>query len=101
MHLLDIARALDRTVTLPDDILRAVLVTELRVPNPFVPAASIGRGLSIEPIDIGWRHGCGGPSVQGRAVDLITPLAGRPATLHRVTGAGVEPLLARIEAWLA
>jgi uncharacterized protein (TIGR03083 family) len=103
VHLLDIAHALDldRTIAIPGDVLAAVLVTELRIPNPFVPAARLGRGLSVEATDIGWRHGRGESLVHGRATDLITALAGRPATLPRLTGSGVAPLRARIETWLA
>lgn len=96
VHLLDIAHALDRPVALPPDVLRAVLNTELRVPNPFVPAARLGRGLTLEAVDIDWRTGGDGPLLRGAAIDLISALAARPATLERIEGPGAQKLRERI-----
>lgn len=99
VHLLDIAHPLGREVTLAHDVLSTVLNTELCLPNPFVPAARIGRGLTFEAYDIGWHSGRSGPTVHGKATDLITALAGRRPTLDRLEGDGVTTLTTRVHAW--
>jgi len=96
VHLLDIANALQITVALPPDILAAVLTLEVSIPNPFVPAARLARGLSIEASDTGWRRNRSGPAIRGNATDLISALAGRPAALSRLDGPGARTLQTRI-----
>jgi uncharacterized protein (TIGR03083 family) len=100
VHLLDIAVPLGRQVTLTADVYAAVLRTELRIPNPFVPAARIGRGLTVHADDIGWRSPVSGPVVAGNASDLVLALAGRPEPMGRLRGDGLEHMSRRIDVWL-
>src|SRR5262249_38880031 len=65
IHELDITHALGMDSTATPDALTAVLNTQVRVPNPFVPAAAHARGLALRATDIGWSHGDAGPEVAG------------------------------------
>jgi uncharacterized protein (TIGR03083 family) len=98
IHELDIAFALDRKPTVGVDVLAAVLNTQVRVPNPFVPAAAWARGLNLLAIDTDWSHGSGAREVAGGAAHLASVLAGRPWALDRLSGTGVDELAARISA---
>ena len=44
IHELDISYALGRDSTIPAPVIAAVLDTEVRIPNPFVPASARARG---------------------------------------------------------
>jgi uncharacterized protein (TIGR03083 family) len=92
IHELDIVLPLGLAPTLDPSVVAAVLQTQVRVPNPFVPAAARARGLRLRATDAGWTHGVGGPCVSGAAADLASVLAGRAWALDRLTGDGV-PLL--------
>lgn len=96
IHELDIAYGLGRDPVIRPEVLVAVLNTEVRLPNPFVPASARARGLALQATDIGWTHGDGGPTVTGSAVDLASVLAGRPHALNRLQGSGVEVLQSRL-----
>jgi uncharacterized protein (TIGR03083 family) len=98
IHQLDVRRGLglpeadgDRS---PEDR-RALLDLVASRSTPMVPASRRLRGLDLEATDVGWRREvAGGPSIQGRADDLVLAAAGRPAGLAGLAGDGV-PLLAR------
>jgi uncharacterized protein (TIGR03083 family) len=96
IHELDIAFALGRNATISTPALLAVLDTQVRLPNPFVPAAARARGLTLRATDIGWTHGGKGPVVTGTAADLASVLAGRPRALDRLRGNGVATLHSRL-----
>lgn len=96
VHELDIAYALGKKSTICTEVLVAVLNTQLRVPNPFVPAAARARGLTLRATDTGWAHDAGGPVVTGSAADLVSVLAGRPHALDHLDGSGVATLGSRL-----
>ena len=94
-HELDMLFALGREPAIPADGLVAVLNTQVRVPNPFVPAYRNTRGIRLVATDAGWTHGKG-PVVRGPAAELVAVLGNRPAMLARLDGDGVEVLASRI-----
>lgn len=96
IHELDITQALGMDSTVAPDALTAVLNTQVRVPNPFVPAAARARDLALRATDIGWSHGDADPEVAGIAADLASVLAGRPHALDRLHGDGVPTLRSRL-----
>jgi uncharacterized protein (TIGR03083 family) len=96
IHELDIVFALDREPTIDTGALVAVLDTQVRLPNPFVPAAARARGLSLRATDADWAFEDGVPMVAGRAAHLASVLAGRPWALSQLTGDGVDLLRARM-----
>jgi uncharacterized protein (TIGR03083 family) len=96
IHELDIVYALGRESAVPTSTLAAVLDTQLRVPNPFVPAAARARGLNLFATDAHWSHRADGPSISGQAAHLASALAGRPWALRHLTGDGVAVLSARM-----
>jgi uncharacterized protein (TIGR03083 family) len=99
LHHLDIALALDRQTAIPDNIMHAVLDTEVRIPNPFVPARRNAAGLTLRATDTGWTlsrdHGAR-HAVQGSAIHLAAALGGRTHALASLTGDGVVQLDNRI-----
>ena len=96
IHELDIAFALGRQSGVESTALIAVLNTQVRVPNPFVPAVAMARGLSLRATDANWAYGEGGRTVSGGAAHLASVLAGRPWALEQLSGKGVDDLRARI-----
>ena len=98
IHELDIALPLGRWPAAEVAALVAVLNTQVRVPNPFVPAAAWARGLNLLATDADWAHGSGGRDVAGGAAQLASVLAGRPWALDQLSGSGVDELRARISA---
>lgn len=98
IHELDIAFALGKESTVPLPTVTAVLDTQVRVPNPFVPAAARARGLNLYATDVHWSHSAGGPTVTGQAAHIASVLAGRPGALRYLTGDGVGLLSARVNA---
>jgi uncharacterized protein (TIGR03083 family) len=95
IHELDICLALERPPEIGAQQLVAVLNTQVRVPNPFVPAAARARGLTLQATDVGWRHGSG-PSVAGDGAHLASVLAGRPWAMRHLRGDGVDELASRL-----
>ena len=95
-HELDMLFALGREPAIPADGLVAVLNTQVSVPNPFVPAFRNSRGLRLSATDADWTHGVAGPTVRGRAAELVSVLGNRPAMLARLEGDGVEVLASRV-----
>lgn len=95
-HELDILYSIGREPDIPPAVLDAVLDTQVAFPNPFVPAYRNGRGLRLVATDTGWSHGITGPTVTGRAAELISVLGNRPKMLFRLSGDGVEQLTARV-----
>jgi hypothetical protein len=95
IHELDIAMSIGRESQVRAEALTAVLETQVRVPNPFIPARARARGLVLAATDVGWCHGTAGPRVTGRATHLASALAGRPRALDHLTGDGVATLRAR------
>jgi len=99
LHHLDIALALRRPAEVPDEIVDAVLATEVGLANPFVPAKRNASGLSLHATDTGWTSTTDGRAcgmVEGRAVHLASALAGRPHALALLSGDGVPTLSSRI-----
>jgi len=92
IHELDIVLPLGLVPTVEPRVLAAVLQTQVRVPNPFVPAAARARGLRLRATDTDWTYGTGGHCVFGEAAHLASVLAGRRWALDQLTGDGV-PLL--------
>ena len=100
-HELDMVFALGREPAVPVDALVAVLNTQVRVPNPFVPAFRNSRELRLIATDVEWTHGDRGPLVRGRAADLVSVLGNRPARLARLDGDGVDLLASRLSRHLS
>jgi uncharacterized protein (TIGR03083 family) len=96
VHELDITFALGKESTVPVSTVVAVLNTELRVPNPFVPAAARARGLNLVATDAQWSRRADGPMVSGQAAHLASVLAGRPWALQHLRGDGVAVLSSRM-----
>ncbi|QUQ67116.1 maleylpyruvate isomerase family mycothiol-dependent enzyme [Kutzneria sp. CA-103260] len=97
VHHLDIALALGRANVLSPEIANAVLTTEVRIPNPFVPAAARARGLTLRTTDTHWsRPGDHALDVVGPAESMISALAGRSRALALLTGNGVASLRQRL-----
>jgi uncharacterized protein (TIGR03083 family) len=96
IHELDISYALRTDSTIPAAVIAAVLDTEVRIPNPFVPASVRARGLNLIATDTRWSHHSAGPTVTGKAGFLASVLAGRPWALRHLTGDGVAVLAARL-----
>jgi uncharacterized protein (TIGR03083 family) len=96
IHELDIGFALDRPSGVEPAQLAAVLNTQVRVPNPFVPAAARSRNLRLQATDVAWRHGSAGPLVTGTGAHLASALAGRPWALRHLSGDGVAVLRRRL-----
>jgi uncharacterized protein (TIGR03083 family) len=96
IHELDIVLPLGLQPTVDPGVMAAVLETQVRVPNPFIPAAARARGLSLHATDADWAHQDGRPRVTGRAAHLASALAGRPWALTQLSGDGVAQLRARM-----
>lgn len=96
IHELDITYALGKEPAVPVSTVVAVLNTEVRVPNPFVPAAARARGLNLLATDADWSRRADGPTVTGRAAHLASVLAGRPCALPYLSGDGVATLSDRM-----
>ncbi|WP_433734250.1 maleylpyruvate isomerase family mycothiol-dependent enzyme [Nocardia sp. CA-129566] len=96
IHELDITYALGGDSAIPTATVAAVLDTQVRIPNPFVPAAARARGLNLIATDTNWSSPADGPTVTGRAAHLASVLAGRLWALPRLTGDGVAVLTARL-----
>jgi uncharacterized protein (TIGR03083 family) len=96
IHELDITYALGRKSTVPTATVAAVLDTQVRIPNPFVPAAARARGLNLIATNAHWSHHGDGPTVTGQAAHLASVLAGRPWGLRHLLGDGVATLSARL-----
>lgn len=98
IHELDIVFAVGRRPGIDLTTLVAVLNTQVRVPNPFVPAAARARGLTLCATDTDWIHGDGARKVCGDCAALASVLAGRWRALDLLSGDGVEVLRDRISA---
>jgi uncharacterized protein (TIGR03083 family) len=96
IHELDLVFALGNASTVYTEALAAVLNTQVRVPNPFVPAAATARGLSLRATDADWAYGEGLLTVTGGAAELASVLAGRPWALDQLRGDGVDELRSRL-----
>jgi hypothetical protein len=59
-----------------------------------VAFARTPRGVRLVATDATWQSG-DGPEVEGRAIDLLLVLAGRPGALDELTGPGVAELRRR------
>ena len=99
IHHLDIALALRKPTEVPDEIVSAVLDTEVGLPNPFVPAKRNASGLALRATDTGWTSTADGGArgkVEGRAAHLASALAGRPHAVAFLSGDGLPTLSSRI-----
>ncbi|MGW0215821.1 maleylpyruvate isomerase family mycothiol-dependent enzyme [Micromonospora chokoriensis] len=101
IHELDITSALHREPAIPPDVLTAVLDTEVRIPNPFVPARAYAAGLHLHADDIPWKHNPRGVAqsltVNALAADLASALAGRREAIERCYGDGLPILRQRMD----
>jgi uncharacterized protein (TIGR03083 family) len=96
IHELDIVLSLGLQPTVDEAVMTAVLETQVRVPNPFVPAAARAKGLTLRATDVDWSHRDGRLCVRGKAAHLATALAGRPWALTYLSGDGVAQLRERM-----
>lgn len=94
-HELDILYALGREPDIPAGTAVAVLNTQVALPNPFVPAYRNSRALRLVATDVDWTHGTG-PTVTGRAAELVSVLGNRPRMLGALRGDGVARLSVRL-----
>jgi uncharacterized protein (TIGR03083 family) len=96
IHELDIVLPLGLRPTVSPEVLVAVLETQVRLPNPFVPAAARARGLTLRATDVDWAYPDGRRCVTGKAAHLASALAGRPWALTHLSGDGVAQLRERM-----
>jgi hypothetical protein len=96
IHELDIVLPLGLQPTVGAGVITDVLETQVRVPNPFVPAAARARGLTLRATDANWAYQDGGRCVTGKAVHLASVLAGRPWALGQLSGDGLAQLRERM-----
>jgi uncharacterized protein (TIGR03083 family) len=96
IHELDIVLPLGLESTVGSDVMTAVLETQVRVPNPFVPAAARARGLTLRATDVDWAYQDGRPRITGNAAHLASALAGRLWALSELNGDGVAQLRERM-----
>jgi uncharacterized protein (TIGR03083 family) len=96
IHELDIVLPLGLRPTVSPEVLVAVLETQVRVPNPFVPAAARARGFSLRATDVDWSNPDGRRCVTGTAAHLASALAGRPWALTHLSGDGLPQLRERV-----
>ena len=96
IHELDIVLPLGVQPSIDAAAMTAVLETQVRVPNPFVPAAARARGLRLQASDLDWTHGEGPHCVSGTSAHLASVLAGRPWALAQLGGNGVAVLRDRL-----
>ncbi len=93
VHGQDIARALGRSLPVPGML--AVACLDYVVTAAFTGAPARVAGLRLIASDEDWSTGSGEDQVQGRAVDLLLAVLGRPAGLSGLTGSGRELLSSR------
>jgi uncharacterized protein (TIGR03083 family) len=93
IHHQDIRRSLGRPRAIPTDRLKRVL--GLVPGNPRLGAGRRIRGLRLRATDIDWAHGRG-PEVIGPGEALLMAMAGRPAALADLGGAGRDTLADRL-----
>ncbi|WP_326557287.1 maleylpyruvate isomerase family mycothiol-dependent enzyme [Micromonospora sp. NBC_01796] len=97
IHHLDIAFALGRSGVLSPRVTNAVLAVATRVPNPFIPAATRARGLTIRSTDTLWsRSSDRRLEVVGPGESIISVLAGRRHAIADLAGDGVVTLASRL-----
>ncbi|MEO9324986.1 maleylpyruvate isomerase family mycothiol-dependent enzyme [Nocardioides sp. C4-1] len=92
VHAQDLARPLGLTHRTPDDVTAAVL--DHLAGNRLMGGPRRVRGLRLVAAS-GWTTG-EGPVVSGPDVDLLLAVAGRPAGLAALGGAGLPTLAARL-----
>ena len=96
IHLRDIARPLDLTVTVPQEDwldLLTYLTSPAAAPSLTTPRRT--TGLTLLAVDAEWRHGSG-PQVIGTLEALAMGITGRNAALDDLHGRGVATLRARL-----
>lgn len=93
IHHQDIRRPLGAQREVPPDRLVAALQMALR--SPTLPGRRNARGLRLVATDVDWSFGSG-PEVTGPGEALLMAVAGRPAALPDIDGAGVDTLAGRL-----
>ena len=93
IHHQDIRRALGQPRIIPADRLSRVL--GLVPGNPRLGAGRRIRGLRLRATDIDWKHGSG-PEISGPGEALLMAMAGRPAAVAELAGAGLGTLATRL-----
>ena len=94
VHTEDVARPLGRTVDRAPEALVASL-DFYRQAQPLIGGKKRSEGLHLVADDVGWEHGSG-PTVSGRAIDLLLALSGRRAGLGGLSGDGAATLTSRM-----
>jgi uncharacterized protein (TIGR03083 family) len=94
VHSEDVARPLGRTLDRAPEALSASL-DFYRQAQPLIGGRKRAEGLHLVADDVGWEHGSG-PTVSGRAVDLLLALSGRRAGLDGLGGDGAATLASRM-----
>jgi uncharacterized protein (TIGR03083 family) len=96
LHELDIILPLGLHPGVDPGVIAAILETQVRVPNPLVPAAARARGLTLRATDVDWTSEQGSRCVTGKAVHLASALGGRRWALDKLSGDGVAELRDRM-----
>jgi len=94
VHGEDVVRPLGRALDRAPEALVASL-DFYRQAQPLIGGRKRAEGLRLVADDVGWEHGTG-PTVSGRAIDLLLALSGRRAGLNGLAGDGTATLSARI-----
>jgi uncharacterized protein (TIGR03083 family) len=94
VHSEDVARPLGRTLDRAPEALVASLDFYRRA-QPLIGGRKRAEGLHLVADDVGWENGSG-PTVSGRAIDLLLALSGRRAGLGGLSGDGAATLAARM-----
>jgi uncharacterized protein (TIGR03083 family) len=95
IHQQDIRRPLGIPRDVPAERLVPALNFALRA--PALPSRRHVRDLRLTATDLDWTHG-DGPEITGPAEALLMAIAGRPAALADLAGAGVPVLAERLQA---
>ncbi|HET8589248.1 MAG TPA: maleylpyruvate isomerase family mycothiol-dependent enzyme, partial [Nakamurella sp.] len=95
IHQQDIRRPLGIPRDVPAERLVPALDFALRA--PALPSRRHVRDLRLTATDLDWTHG-DGPEITGPAEALLMAIAGRPAALADLAGAGVPVLAERLQA---
>lgn len=93
IHHQDIRRPLGAPREVPPDRLVAALQMAQR--SPTLPGRRNARGLRLVATDVDWSFGSG-PEITGPGEALLMAVAGRPAALPDIHGAGVDTLAGRL-----
>ena len=98
IHQEDVRRPLNRPRRYPDATMRACLDHCISIRGNLLVIGERhrrGRDLHLVATDLGWTSGKG-PDVEGPAEAILMAIAGRPAALDDLSGAGLSTLATRM-----